>query len=120
MADHKFNNWLEYQQRSGDRMAFYHTGIHLQLPYLKRIMEMAQIKWALILADLLGIPFYLMGIVENMGNIRSAILFIVGLTYIMFRMYFFVVQRRQAVRDKDIDIWNKEQDMQERISKNKK
>lgn len=101
-------------------MAFYTTGIRLQLPYLKRIMEMAQIKWALILADLLGIPFYLLGIAENFGNIRSAILFIVGLTYIMVRMYFYVIQRRQAIRDKDIDIWNKEQDRIERINKNKK
>lgn len=120
MADNKFDNWLEYQQRSSDRMAFYNTGIRLQLSSLKRIMEMAQIKWALILADLLGIPFYLLGIAENFGNIRSAILFIVGLTYIMFRMYFYVVQRRQAIRDKDIDLWHKEQDKEDRINKNKK
>lgn len=120
MANNKFDNWLEYQQRSGGRMVVYNLGLDMHLPYVKRIIQMAQIKWALILADLLGIPFYLLGITQNIDNIRSAILFIVGLIYIMFRMYFFVIQRRQAVKDKDIDIWNKEQDMHERINKNKK
>lgn len=120
MADNKFDNWLEYQQRSGGGVAFHNTCVPLQLPVIKRVIQMAQIKWALILADLLGIPFYLLGIAENFGNIRSAILFIVGLTYIMFRMYFYVIQRRQAIRDKDIDLWHKEQDKEERINKNKK
>lgn len=120
MGNNDFYNGVGRKQQAGDRMAIYPISYALQLPYLKRIIRMAQIKWALILADLLGVPFYLMGIAENMGNVRSAILFIVGLTYIMFRMYFYVIQRRQAVRDKDIDLWHKEQDRQERINKNKK
>lgn len=117
MANNKFDNWMEYQQRSGRRIPFYYTGIALQLPYLKRLTEMAQIKWTLILADFLGIPIYFLGIYDNINNVRSAVLFIVGLTYVMFRIYFYVIQRKQAVRDKDLDLWNKEQDKEDRINK---
>lgn len=117
MANNKYDNWLEYQQRPRNRMAFYYPGFHMQLPYLKRITEMAQIKWTLILADFLGIPIYFLGIYDNINNVRSAVLFIVGLTYVMFRIYFYVIQRKQAVRDKEYELWHKQIDKEERINK---
>lgn len=80
---------------------------------------MATLKWSLIIADILGIPIWMIGIVSNMDNIRSAILFILGLMYVMTRMYFFVIQKKQAIREKEIDLWNKEQDKQDRIKKSK-
>lgn len=100
-------------------MAFYYPGIDMQLPYIKRVFKMATLKWSLIIADILGIPIWMIGIVSNMDNIRSAILFILGLMYVMTRMYFFVIQKKQAIREKEIDLWNKEQDKQDRIKKSK-
>lgn len=80
---------------------------------------MAQIKgW--LLGDMFGLPVWLLGIIQNIDNVRSAVLFIVGLTYVMCRLYYFVIQRKQSVREKELDLWHKEQDKQDRINQNKK
>lgn len=81
---------------------------------------MAQIKWAVWLADLLGISTTLLGFISNIDNVKSAILFILALTYMMFRIYFYVIQRQQSIREKEIDLWHQEQDKIERINKSKK
>lgn len=81
---------------------------------------MAQVKWALILCDMLGIPVTVLGIWANIDNIKSTVLFILALTYVMFRLYYYAIQKQQAVREKDLDLWHKEQDKIERINKAKK
>lgn len=120
MADNKFNDWLEYQQRSGGGVAFHTTGVRLQLPSLKRITEMAQIKWALIICDWLGIPVTVLGIWANMTNVKSTILFIIASAYLMLRAYYYAIRQQQEARARDIDNWHKEQDKEDRINKNKK
>lgn len=99
MADNKFNNWVEHQQRSSSRMAFYYPGIDMQLPYFKRVFKMATVKWALIVMDILGIPTWVLGV--------------------MARLYFFVVDKRISIREKEIELWHLEQDKQDRINKSK-
>ena len=81
---------------------------------------MAQIKWAWIICDMLGIPVTLLGIASNIDNIKSTILFIIAAIYLMIRAYYYAIRQQQAVREKDIDLWYKETDKQERINKNKK
>lgn len=120
MGNNFNDNWPKRQQSSGDWMVIHSNVWGMQYPYLKRTIDMAQIKWALIVADILGIPIYVVGFIANLDNIRSAILFLVALTWAMFRLYYFVVQRKQAVRDKELDLWQKEQDKQDRINQNKK
>jgi hypothetical protein len=119
MANNQFGNEFEYQQHKSSGLPVYYPGFDLQLPFFKRVIKMAQIKWTLILCDMLGIPVAFLGIISNMDNIRSTILFIVGLIYIMTRLYFFVIQRGQAVRQKEIELWHQEQDKIERIEKKK-
>lgn len=80
---------------------------------------MASIKWAWILADILGIPIWIMGIVANFDNVKSTVLFIVGLIYLGVRVYFYFVQKSQAVREKEIELWHLEQNKLERIKKNR-
>lgn len=120
MATHKFNHELGYQQYKSSGLPVHTASLDMQLPILKRNLQMAQIKWAVWLADLLGISTTLLGFISNIDNVKSAILFILALTYMMFRIYFYVVQRKQAVREKDLDLWHKETDKQERIKKNEK
>jgi hypothetical protein len=120
MASHKFSSKFGYQQRESSGLPVYHPGYDMQLPFFKRVIKMAQIKWTLIICDILGIPATFLGIVSNIDNIRSIILFILALTYIMFRLYYYAIQKQQAVREKEIDLWHKEQDKQERINKTKK
>lgn len=52
--------------------------------------RMAEIKASWILFNMIGIPVYILGIVNNLDNYKSAILFLMGLLYsctIIFRSY---------------------------------
>lgn len=117
MADRKFINWLEHKQPKSSRVAVHSTGIDMQLYDFKRVNKMGQVKILWLICDIFGIPITLLGIVANLDNIKSAILAILGITYLMIRSYFYVIKSNQSVRDKELDLWHKEQDKQERISK---
>lgn len=81
---------------------------------------MAEIKWTLsLIANIIGVPLYIGGILSNLDNVKSSILFLIALIFGMAKTYFYIVQKRQAVRDKEIDIWHKQQDQQERKNKTK-
>lgn len=81
---------------------------------------MAESKILAWIINLIGIPAAVFGYISNPDNIKSTILFIFGLSFIMLRGYFFFVERRQRQREKEIDLWHKEQDKQDRINSMKK
>lgn len=81
---------------------------------------MAQIKWALFIADLLGIPAFIMGIALNFGTVKAGVLFIVGLSYVLVRLYFYVAKKKLEIRKDEIDLWFKEQEKRDRINQTKK
>lgn len=78
---------------------------------------MAQIKAFWLFVDLLGWPSVMLGIVANIDNGKSIVLSIMAAMYLMLRMYFFYIQKQQTVREKELELWHKEQDKQERINK---
>lgn len=94
----------------------------MQSANIQRPYKMAQIKWALIIADFLGIPITIMGIIENFNSVRGAVLLFVSLVYLMSRTYYSIVKNQQAVRDKELDLWHKEQEAKAKgwKAKNKK
>ncbi len=107
----------EHKQRSGDGMAFHNSGINMQLFDFKRVNKMAQVKMIWLICDIFGIPITCLGIVANIDNIKSVILAILGIAYLMVRGYYFMVQKEQAVREKELDLWHREMDKEERIKK---
>lgn len=120
MANSEFRLKSGYKQRKSNRLSIHHTGNALQLPGFKRYMDMAEIKWTLsLIANIIGVPLYIGGILSNLDNVKSSILFLIALIFGMAKTYFYIVQKRQAVRDKEIDIWHKQQDQQERKNKTK-
>lgn len=80
---------------------------------------MAQVKWALILCDMLGIPATVLGIWANVDNIKSTILAILAIAYLMGTGYYRFRKMAQDEKSREIDLWHKEQDKQDRINKNK-
>ncbi len=80
-------------------------------------MAMAKIYWWLL--DTFGWSATFLGIALNIDNIKSAILFILSVSYLMLRGYFYWVQKQQSVREKELDIWDKEQNKIDRINKRK-
>lgn len=120
MADRKHNNGMEHKQYSDSGMAFYNNSNDMQLLNIKRVNKMAQVKLMWLLCDFFGIPITLMGIISNIDNIKSAILAVLSVAYLCVRGYYYIKQKEQALRDKDFDLWNKEEDKKERMRKNGK
>lgn len=83
----------------------------LQLRSKKQMLQ-TKIMWAI--ADFFGGGSIVLGILTNLDNIKSAILFILGSIYAMVRVYYTIVQKNQAVREKEYELWNKEMDKKER------
>lgn len=77
-------------------------------------MAEAKIVWVL-LANLIGIPFYVYAFVANFDSIKSTVLFILAVLGLMVRGYFFIVQKRQAIREKEYELWDKEQTKRDKI-----
>lgn len=87
-----------------------------QLPSTKSTIRMANAKVFWFLVDLLGIPSTILGIWLNLDNIKSAIIAILAIIYLMVRLYFYFIKSRLDVKEKELDIWVKEQDKRDRIS----
>lgn len=117
MANNKFSNGPEHKQHENSGMAFYSGSNNISLPVYKRVNQMATAKLAWVLFDLLGLPVWLMGILSNLDNIKSLILFMLGVVYGGLRVYYYLKQKDQALREKELDLWHKEQDKLDRIER---
>lgn len=119
MAANKFSNGMGYKHTENNGLPVHNIGFSVRHYNFKGIIQMAQIKWALILCDIFGIPVTMLGIAANMNNIKSTILFIIAAIYLMLRAYYYAIRQQQESRARDIDNWHKEQDKIDRINKNK-
>jgi uncharacterized membrane protein YfcA len=81
-------------------------------------MVTAKFLWNL--GDMLGIPGAILGIIANLDNIKSTILAVLLIIYFMIRLYYLFVEKKQAARKRDYELWNLEMDKQERADKMKK
>lgn len=72
---------------------------------------MAETKLAAILLNLLGIPLCFYSFMQNIDNVKSAVLFIVALCFLMFRLYFFVVWAKQKTRKNELELEKMERDL---------
>lgn len=79
----------------------------------KKTMAQAKIMW--IIADYLGIPLAFWGFILNVDNIKSAVIALLAIIYLMLRIYYYAIQKRQAVKEKEYQLWSLEMDKQDRI-----
>jgi hypothetical protein len=80
----------------------------------KKTMAQAKMLW--LICDIIGIPVSIYGFIINIDNIKSSVIALLVIIYLMVRLYFYVIQKKQAVKQKDIelksqliDLWRKEQ-----------
>lgn len=86
---------------------------------------MAHIKFAWLIADMLGITSLLLwlfhdifaGITAFLDRTKVAVLLLIGLAWAVARLYYYIVQKNQAVREKELELWHKERDKIERERK---
>lgn len=56
---------------------------------------MAETKFVALILNLIGVPLCFIAFFDNINNIKSAVIFIVALTFLMIRMYFYVIWAKQ-------------------------
>lgn len=77
-------------------------------------MASAKLVWFVL--DIFGGSIWLLGIVANSDNWKSLVLFALGCIYGAARIYYYIVQREQAKEEKELEIWHKRMDKEERVN----
>lgn len=103
MGNNKFNNRMERKQhQSSSRI------IHLAYPNdrnnpYKRIIKMAETKFVALILNLIGVPLCFIAFWDNIDNVKSAVIFIVALTFLMIRIYFYVIWAKQKTEKQKLE-----------------
>ena len=81
----------------------------------KKTMAHAKMLWQI--CDIIGIPVAIYGFIINIDNIKSSVIALLVICYLLVRLYFYVIQKKQAVREKELELWHKLMDKEERKKK---
>jgi hypothetical protein len=87
-----------------------------QLDPTKQHSKMA-VKIGWLIADFLGISVAFLGIIANLDNVKSLIIAILGAVYLGLRVFYYKKEKDQKIREKEYELWHKEQDKIEREEK---
>ncbi len=103
MGDNKYHNGVERKQYE-DRSLIVHTFDRNDLRnIIQRTTKMAEAKLAAIILNIIGIPLCFLAFIQNLDNVKSAVLFICALCFILIRMYFFVIWAKQKTEKNKLD-----------------
>lgn len=95
MGDNKFNNRMERKQHAGSGRIIHLPDNNNLRPAYKRLYEMAETKFAVLILNLIGVPLCFIAFWDNIDNVKSAVIFIVALTFLLIRIYFYVIWAKQ-------------------------
>lgn len=111
MGNNQHTNRMEHKQHESSRNIIYHTDSSYLGAFIQRSYKMAETKLAAILLNLLGIPLCFISFMQNIDNVKSAVLFILAVCFLMFRIYFFVIWAKQKTRRNELELQKMEQDL---------
>lgn len=95
MGNNKFNNRMERKQHeSSSRIIHLAYPDDMHNPY-KRIIKMAETKFAVLILNLIGVPLCFIAFWSNIDNVKSAVIFLVALIFLLIRIYFYVIWAKQ-------------------------
>src|SRR5690348_1671061 len=83
MGDSQFNNGMEREQQKNGSGFIHSADGHYLLNLIQRVSKMAETKIAAILLNLIGIPLCFISFLSNLDNIKSAVLFLCALCFIL-------------------------------------
>lgn len=87
------------QSSGSNQRSFHYLSSGLHTAYDKGgNKKMAQFKIAWLIADLLGFSSAFLGWINNLDNVKSAVLFIIGSVYMMARTYFYIRRGNNQIR----------------------
>src|SRR6187431_3283701 len=84
--------------------------------HLQNTHRMAFTKLGWFILDCFGFSTAFLGFITNLDNIKSAILAILGIVYMGVRMFYYIKQKEQALREKEYDLWDREHAKQEKLN----
>ncbi len=102
---------MEHKQHESGGRIIYSTGITFMPTLLQRVFKMAETKLAAIILNLLGIPLCFIAFIRNIDNVKSSIIFLLALTFLLVRLYFFVVWAKQKTRKNELELRRMEKDL---------
>lgn len=80
---------------------------------IKRLQAMAEAKGLMLFLDALGVPVYLWALIASIGDVRSVILFLLGVLYAVVRVIFMAVKNFQEAKLRQLDIREREIEVHE-------
>lgn len=118
---------MEYKRNIDSKGSVPHLPIDMLHGLVNRTKKMAEIKFGLILAYIIGVPLWIFAYVPNFDSWKGNVLFIIMATYwtgmIIFnfrRKIRLEAKEKSEQRLRDIEAWHKEQDKIDRMNSNKK
>lgn len=92
----------------------------VQLQVTGKTIKMHYTKAGWLIADLIGIPTSLYGMWLNIDNIKSAIIALLVISYLSLRIYYYWKRSEIEIKEREIQLWEKELNKQERLEKRDK
>lgn len=103
MGNNKFNNRMERKQHESSSRIIHLADLDdMHNPY-KRIIKMAETKFAVLILNLIGVPLCFIAFLDNLDNIKSAVIFLVALIFLMIRLYFYVIWAKQKTEKQKME-----------------
>jgi ABC-type transport system involved in cytochrome bd biosynthesis fused ATPase/permease subunit len=78
---------------------------------IQRVSKMAETKFAVLIINLLGIPVCFFAFIKNIDNVKSAFIFLAAMSFLLIRMYFFVIWAKQKTRKNELELRAMENDL---------
>lgn len=103
MGNHQHYNGDQREQFKDDGFIVYDFDRNYLRNLIKGVSEMAETKFAAILLNLIGIPLCFLSFWQNLDNVKSAVLFLCALCFILIRMYFFVIWAKQKTERRNLE-----------------
>lgn len=69
--------------------------------------------------NILGIPIWLLGILENFGNWKSFVLFTLGCFFMVIKMYYYVVKQNDDRKKRGLDMKMLDYDIKQKMKMKK-
>lgn len=89
------------QSPRGGQSPVYYLGGRVHNGHGNRTKKMVQVKIGWVIADFLGFSSAFLGWINNLDNVKSAVLFVLGAIYMSARTYFYIRKGMHEIRKQD-------------------
>lgn len=111
MGDIQFNNRNKREQFNSGSFLIPNFDRQYIIDSIKRALAMAETKLAAILLNLIGIPLCFVTLLNKVENWKDVVGALVAFTFIVIRIYYFVVWANQKTRKNELELRKLEKEL---------